>query len=59
MKMPAMSRAVILQHEPYAGPGRIVPRQARQLLIVPRNTETLRRLGLIAEGSYRESTQPR
>src|SRR3954468_4787102 len=23
--MPAMSRAVILQHEPYAGPGRIVP----------------------------------
>ena len=25
MKMPAMSRAVILQHEPYAGPGRIVP----------------------------------
>ena len=42
-----------------AGPGRIVPRQARQLLIVPRNTETLRRLGLIAEGRYRESTQPR
>jgi hypothetical protein len=42
-----------------AGPGRIIPRQARQLLIVPRNTETLRRLGLIAEGRYRESTQPR
>jgi hypothetical protein len=42
-----------------AGPGRIVPRPARQLLIVPRNTETLRRLGLIAEGRYRESTQPR
>src|SRR6478736_3620358 len=41
-----------------AGPGRIVPRQARQLLITPRNTETLRRLGLIAEGRYRERTQP-
>jgi hypothetical protein len=40
-----------------AGPGRIVPRPARQLLIIPRNTETLRRLGLIAEGRYRERTQ--
>jgi len=40
-----------------AGPGRIVPRPARQLLITPRNTETLRRLGLIAEGRYRESVQ--
>jgi hypothetical protein len=42
-----------------AGPGRIVPRPARQLLITPRNTETLRRLALIAEGRYRERTQPR
>jgi hypothetical protein len=40
-----------------AGPGRIVPRPARQLLIIPRNTETLRRLGLIAEGRYRERAQ--
>lgn len=37
------------------GPGRLVPRAARQLLIVPRNRETLRRLALIAEGRYRES----
>lgn len=37
-----------------AGPGRFVPRPARQLLITPRNTETLRRLALIAEGRHRE-----
>ena len=38
-----------------AGPGRLIPRTARQLLIVPRNKETLQRLALIAEGRYRES----
>jgi hypothetical protein len=37
------------------GPGRLIPRAARQLLIVPRNKETLQRLALIAEGRYRES----
>lgn len=37
------------------GPGRLIPRAARQLLIVPRNSETLQRLALIAEGRYRES----
>lgn len=37
------------------GPGRLVPRPARQLLIVPRNKETLQRLALIAEGRYRDS----
>ena len=40
-----------------AGPGRLVPRAARQLLIVPRNKETLQRLALIAEGRYRESVE--
>lgn len=39
------------------GPGRLVPRAARQLLIVPRNKETLQRLALIAEGRYRESVE--
>ena len=38
-----------------SGPGRLIPRPARQLLIVPRNKETLQRLALIAEGRYRES----
>jgi hypothetical protein len=33
-----------------SGPGHLIPRPARQLLITPRNTEALRRLALIAEG---------
>jgi hypothetical protein len=37
-----------------AGAGKLIPRPARQLLITPRNTETLRRLALIAEGRHRE-----
>lgn len=32
------------------GPGKLVPRAARQFAIVPRNNETLRRLAYIAEG---------
>jgi hypothetical protein len=36
-----------------SGPGSLLPRAARQLLIAPRNTETLRRLALIAEGRQR------
>ncbi len=35
------------------GPGRLIPRPARQLLPTPRNTEALRRLALIAEGHTR------
>ena len=38
-----------------SGPGKLVPRMARQLVIIPRNKETLQRLALIAEGRYRES----
>jgi hypothetical protein len=34
-----------------SGPGRLIPRPARQLMITPRNTEALRRLALIAEGN--------
>ncbi|MBR7741793.1 SDR family NAD(P)-dependent oxidoreductase [Phycicoccus sp. BSK3Z-2] len=36
------------------GPGRLVPLPLRQLAILPRNRETLRRLGLLAEGRQRE-----
>ncbi len=36
-----------------AGPGKLIPRPGRQLVIVPRNKETLRRLALIAEGRRR------
>ena len=39
-----------------SGPAAFIPRPARQLLIVPRNRETLQRLALLAEGRYREST---
>ena len=38
-----------------AGPGRAVPQVVRQSLIVPRNTEALRRLGLIAQGRRGQS----
>ena len=38
-----------------AGPGKLIPRAARQLLIVPRNKESLQRLALLAEGRFRES----
>ena len=37
------------------GPGRLIPRPARQRVITPRNTETLRRLALIAEGRHRDA----
>ena len=37
-----------------AGAGTLIPRAARQLMITPRNTESLRRLALIAEGRHRE-----
>lgn len=43
---------VTLEEDATAGPGRLVPRPLRQLVIVPRNTETLRRLGYLAEGRY-------
>ena len=33
-----------------AGPGTLIPRPLRTAAIVPRNTETLRRLALLAEG---------
>ena len=37
------------------GPGRLVPPPLRQLLVLPRNREALRRLALLAEGRHRES----
>jgi len=44
---------VRITEDAIAGPGRLLPRPVRQLLIGPRNTETLRRLALIAEGRHR------
>ncbi|MBO3085649.1 SRPBCC family protein [Cellulomonas fengjieae] len=35
------------------GPGTLVPRPVRTALLVPRNTETLHRLALLAEGGAR------
>ncbi len=45
-----------LQEDATAGPGRLVPRPVRQLGVLPRNKESLRRLGFLAEG--RRSTAP-
>ena len=44
------SSTVSIVEDVTGGPGRFIPRPARQLLITPRNTEALRRLALIAEG---------
>ena len=47
------SSVVSIVEDATGGPGRLIPRAARQLLITPRNTEALRRLALIAEGHSR------
>jgi uncharacterized protein YndB with AHSA1/START domain len=44
------SSIIRLTEDVTGGPGRLIPRPARQRLITPRNTEALRRLALIAEG---------
>ncbi len=44
-----------IQEDAIAGPGKAVPRGVRQAVIGPRNTETLYRLALIAEGRYRNA----
>jgi uncharacterized protein YndB with AHSA1/START domain len=46
--------SVSITEDATAGPGKLIPRAARQLVIVPRNKETLQRLALLAEGRYRE-----
>ncbi len=45
---------VSLAEDAAGGPGRLVPRPLRQLAIVPRNVECLRRLAFLAEGRHRE-----
>lgn len=44
--------AVSITEDVTGGPGRLITRPARQLLITPRNTEALRRLALLAEGRH-------
>ena len=48
------SCTVSIAEDASSGPGRLVPMPARQAMILPRNTEALRRLALIAEGRHRE-----
>lgn len=45
---------VTMREDATAGPGLLVPVRLRQLGLRPRNVESLRRLGLIAEGRRRE-----
>ena len=40
---------ITIQEDAVEGPGSLIPRPARQLAILPRNRETLRRLAYIAE----------
>jgi hypothetical protein len=42
--------ALTIQEDVVAGPGRMVPAGIRRVGLVPRNVESLRRLGLLAEG---------
>lgn len=44
---------VTIAEDASSGPGRLVPLPVRQLLILPRNREALRRLALLAEGRHR------
>ena len=48
------SCTVSIAEDASAGPGKLVPMPLRQLGILPRNREALRRLALIAEGRHRE-----
>lgn len=45
---------VSIAEDASSGPGRLVPMPLRQMMILPRNREALKRLALIAEGRHRE-----
>lgn len=45
---------VSIAEDASSGPGLLIPLPVRQAMILPRNREALRRLGLIAEGRHRE-----
>lgn len=45
---------VSIAEDAVAGPGKILPHPLRQLVVVPRNKETLYRLALLAEGRNKE-----
>lgn len=47
------SCTVSIAEDAIKGPGTIVPLPVRQVMILPRNREALRRLALIAEGRHR------
>lgn len=51
----ADSCTVSMSEDAVAGPGKLLPQPLRQLVIVPRNRETLYRLALLAEGRHREA----
>ena len=48
------SCTVSIAEDATSGPGRLVPMPVRQVSILPRNREALRRLALVAEGRHRE-----
>jgi NAD(P)-dependent dehydrogenase (short-subunit alcohol dehydrogenase family) len=48
---------VSIEEDAVAGPGSLVPTPVRQLLIVPRNREAMRRLAYLVEGRYRRAQQ--
>ncbi|HET7398036.1 MAG TPA: SRPBCC family protein [Intrasporangium sp.] len=49
---------VRMREDAVAGPGRLLPKPARQALILPRNRESLARLAYLAEGRHRVSITP-
>jgi carbon monoxide dehydrogenase subunit G len=50
----ADATVVTMREDATAGPGLLVPASLRRLGLRPRDVESLRRLGLIAEGRHRE-----
>ena len=47
---------VTITEDAVSGPGTLIPRPVRQLMIGPRNVETLLRLALLSEGRHRDPT---
>jgi uncharacterized protein YndB with AHSA1/START domain len=49
---PGGACTVVMEEDVVAGPAALIPAPLRQLVTIPRNTEALRRLAFLAEGTH-------
>jgi short-subunit dehydrogenase len=54
----AQSCTVTIAEDAVSGLGKLIPMPARQVMVLPRNQEALRRLALLAEGRHRQGSGP-